>query len=126
MYPDYAQWQAAAERAEAARREKEKAEKARETKPQASSEARAESGASSSAGAKKKLSYNEQREWDSMEKKISEGEALVKKLEARMSEPAVVADHRKMGDLCKELDAAHALVAKLYERWAELEARQSG
>lgn len=126
MYPDYTQWQATAERAEIERREKEKAEKAKEAKPQALSETRAANAVTASLSSKKKLSYNEQREWDAMEKNISEGEALVKKLEARMNEPAIVADHRKMGELCKELDAAHATVAKLYERWADLEAKQSG
>ena len=37
--------------------------------------------------------------------------------------PAIVADHRKLQDVCAKLSAAQAQVAALYARWTELEAR---
>jgi ATP-binding cassette subfamily F protein uup len=72
---------------------------------------------------KKKLSYNEQREFDSMEKRIHEAEAASASAEERVNDPAVMADHVKMGDACAKLQAAQEAVAALYARWEELEAK---
>ncbi|MBI5836786.1 MAG: ABC-F family ATP-binding cassette domain-containing protein [Candidatus Eisenbacteria bacterium] len=71
-----------------------------------------------------RLGYLEQREWDRMETSIQEAEARVAALEAQMDDPGQAADHLKLVELCRDLDAAHAEVAALYERWAELEAKQ--
>ncbi|HVU65378.1 MAG TPA: ABC-F family ATP-binding cassette domain-containing protein, partial [Phycisphaerales bacterium] len=72
---------------------------------------------------KKKLSYNEQREFDSMEQRIHDAEAAAAKAEQRVNDPAVMADHVKMTEACSALESAQALVAKLYARWEELEAK---
>jgi ATP-binding cassette subfamily F protein uup len=69
---------------------------------------------------KKKLSYKEQRELEQIEGKIHEAEALVKKLEEQAAEPKTLADHRASQEVFQKLDAAHAEVTRLYERWAEL------
>jgi ATP-binding cassette subfamily F protein uup len=72
---------------------------------------------------KKKLSYNEQREFDSMEQRIHDAEAAAAKAEERVNDPAVMADHVKMTEACSALESAQALVAKLYARWEKLEAK---
>ncbi len=73
---------------------------------------------------KKKLSYNEQREFTQMEANIEKAEAVVKKFEEQSADPAVVADHRKFAAVCRELGEAHAAVAVMYARWAELDGKQ--
>ncbi|MCC5822634.1 MAG: ABC-F family ATP-binding cassette domain-containing protein [Phycisphaerales bacterium] len=76
--------------------------------------------------ARKKLGYNEQREYDSMESRILEAEERVALAEAAMNDPAVLADHAKMARACERLSAAQEAVATLYSRWAELESRSGG
>jgi ATP-binding cassette subfamily F protein uup len=75
-----------------------------------------------SAG-KKKLSYNEQREFDSMEQRIHDAERVAMEAEARVNDPAVMGDHRKMTEACHSLEEAQGAVARLYARWEELEAK---
>lgn len=72
---------------------------------------------------KKKLSYNEQREYDGLEAKILDAESRAAELEARLGDPEVVNDHARMARACRELEEAQARVAALYARWEELEAK---
>ncbi len=76
--------------------------------------------------ARRKLSYNEQREYDTMEERILAAEARVAEAEARMHDPAVLADHARMADACAALAEAQSAVTALYERWTELGSRASG
>ncbi|MCC6427692.1 MAG: ABC-F family ATP-binding cassette domain-containing protein [Phycisphaerales bacterium] len=80
---------------------------------------------SSAATSRKKLTYNEQRELDGMEAQIEKSETLIRELESQMADPATMADHRKLDDLCKRLGETQARVAALYARWEELEARKA-
>jgi ATP-binding cassette subfamily F protein uup len=70
--------------------------------------------------AKKKLSYNEQRELAAMESNIEKADAEVARLEAEMNDPTISSDHRKMQDLYRKLGEAQERVAALYKRWEEL------
>jgi ATP-binding cassette subfamily F protein uup len=90
---------------------------------QAASGAAGESTAPAAKAKPKKLTYNEQRELDAMEKNIAAAEARVAKAEAAVSDPAVIGDHVKMAAACKELETAHAQVETLFARWQELESR---
>ncbi|MEM7754521.1 MAG: ABC-F family ATP-binding cassette domain-containing protein [Planctomycetota bacterium] len=73
-----------------------------------------------------KLSYKEQREYDSMEADIEAAEQAVGELEHAMTEPAVINDHEAMARTCADLDVAQSRVAELYARWDVLERKQSG
>jgi ATP-binding cassette subfamily F protein uup len=73
----------------------------------------------------KRLTWNEQREWEQMESKLLEAEAAVESLQKVVSDPVVIADHVKMHEACDRLHAAHERVEQLYARWAELEAKQA-
>lgn len=114
MFADYSQWQAA-------QREARPPEPAKKPTPSATSP---EPTGPGSAVKSKKLSYNEQREYDGIELKITRAEERVRELEGRLAEPSVIADHRAMQQCCGELDEAQREVAKLYERWTELESRR--
>jgi ATP-binding cassette subfamily F protein uup len=78
---------------------------------------------SPAAAPKKKLSYNEQREYDSIQQKITDAETKVAAADAKMNDPGVMTDHVRMAEACKESERAHAEVARLYARWEELESR---
>lgn len=74
---------------------------------------------------RKKLSYNEQREYDTMEERIGQAEARVSRAEAAVNDPAIASDHARMAAACDELGAAQQAVAALYARWEELESKQA-
>jgi ABC transport system ATP-binding/permease protein len=71
---------------------------------------------------RKKLKFNEQREWDTMEGRITEAEARLHALQAEIERPDVVANAARLVALGGEIVAAQAEVDRLYARWAELEA----
>jgi ATP-binding cassette subfamily F protein uup len=87
--------------------------------------AKQESGAPApKAQAKKKLSYHEAREWEQMEARILEAERQVEAIRAEMHSPEVVSDGPRLQACYAKLQPAEELVHALYDRWAELEARQ--
>ncbi len=73
----------------------------------------------------KKLSYMEEREWAEIEEKISAAESGLAAAQAKLGEPAVMADRMKMTDASKSAAAAQAAVDKLYARWQELDQKRS-
>ncbi len=76
---------------------------------------------------KKKLSFKEQKELEGMETTIHDAEAAVAKLETALADPAFFKTQgSKANAVIAELDAAKAKTAKLYARWAELEALNAG
>jgi ABC transport system ATP-binding/permease protein len=77
-------------------------------------------------GRSRKLGYLEQREWDEMEARILEAEARLEECRTRAADPAVAADHQALAQRIDALGAAQAEVDRLYERWAELEAKAGG
>jgi ATP-binding cassette subfamily F protein uup len=132
-FVDYAQW----ERAEQARKRAAKARPAGAASAGGGGVAAGETtgvsaGASGEAGAavaapsasKKKLTYKEQRELAEIEPEIHRTEELAKKLEAQMNDPGVIGDYKKFEEVSRAFAAAEAKVATLFERWAELDARQ--
>lgn len=81
---------------------------------------------SSIATPKVKLSYNDQREFDAMEKNILKAEELVGRLQATMVSPEVLADRSRSQQLSTELKTAQSKVELLYSRWQELQDKQTG
>jgi ATP-binding cassette subfamily F protein uup len=71
----------------------------------------------------RKLSFKEQRELDSMEAAVLAGEENVARIEGLFVDPDFHRKHGQRTDEIKaELGAEKERVAKLYERWQELEA----
>jgi ATP-binding cassette subfamily F protein uup len=83
----------------------------------------ANSQASPNPGKKKKLSYNEQREWDTMEDQIAEAETAQEEAQARMESPGIASDAAALQSAIAEAEAAADRIHTLYERWAELGAK---
>jgi ABC transport system ATP-binding/permease protein len=108
---DLAQW----ETWHAAEAAAEKAEPKREAKAAASP-------AEPKPPKKKKLSFNDQRDYDTIEARILEAETRVATLEAELLKPEVVSNGPRLVELDRELGEARAAVDTLYARWAALEA----
>jgi ATP-binding cassette subfamily F protein uup len=78
--------------------------------------------AAPAATKRKKLSFKDQRDYDTIEARIETAEARLSSIEREMGEPHVVADAARLVALDAELTQARAEVEALYARWAELEA----
>ena len=75
--------------------------------------------------ARKKLSYTEQREYDSMEANLADAEARLVAKQEESERPDVVSDHVRVQQVFAELSVIEQEVDTLYARWAELESKQS-
>jgi len=114
FYADVAQWEAARADREAADRE---------------AQAPAPRGAPAAppprvARGLKRLTYQEQREWEQMEETILAAETALTECQAAVEDPAVASDPAALRARWEALESARAEVAQLYARWAELEAKQ--
>ena len=71
---------------------------------------------------KRKLSFKEQREWDSMEANIHQAEAAIAKLTEESQHPENASRASRLEEIFQELGEKQGELDRLYERWAELEA----
>jgi ABC transport system ATP-binding/permease protein len=85
--------------------------------------ARSLQSAPAPAAQKKKLSYMEAREMDSMEERIATAEQDLQNKRTQLEDPAVFSDPKRLQAAYGEVESAQADVDRLYERWAELETR---
>ena len=76
------------------------------------------------ATAKKKLSYKEERELESMEQRIAEAEQLLHERQAALQDTAIMSDGQRLHSASLLLDEARQAVDKFYARWAELEKKK--
>jgi ATP-binding cassette subfamily F protein uup len=88
--------------------------------------AKATPAQSSQAPARKKLSYNEAREWETIEASVAKAEDVLQEKREQLEKPEITSDPAALVKALAELDEAQAAVDKLYERWAELETKQAG
>jgi ABC transport system ATP-binding/permease protein len=70
---------------------------------------------------RKRLSYLEQREWDSMEAALLAAEERAREARERAHDQSIAADAAALQERFTELAAADAEVERLYARWSELE-----
>ena len=74
--------------------------------------------------AKKRLSYNEKREWEQMEDKILVAEEALETWKSKVEDPKTATSPVDLKAAFEEMSSAQSLVDTLYERWAELEKQQ--
>ena len=72
---------------------------------------------------RKRLSYLEQREWDSMEETLLAAEERLAEATSRAHDPSIASDSMALQERFAELSSAQAEVDRLYARWSELEAK---
>lgn len=70
--------------------------------------------------AKKKLSYLEQREFESIEARVEVADDRLRDAQDRVNDPALAVDGEALMKALAAVDAAQAESDSLYERWAEL------
>ena len=100
MYADLAQW-----------------EQARQSPPPQSPPRKSPSTAPrAQSPSPKRLTWNEQRELEHMEESINQAEAQVASLQARLADPAVLADYEQTHKAYEQLAAAQHEVERLYEQ----------
>ncbi len=110
LYADYHQWEQ-----EIARRKTEATHRVPEREVKAA--------AAVPSPAKKKLSYIDAREWETMEARILEAEEILEAKKTLLHDPAVVVDGVRLQQVYAEMQQAQAAVDTLYARWAELESK---
>ena len=113
FFADYEQWIRAVDE----ERKNEKAEKNSREK-----------SAKKAVQAKKpgRLSYLDQREYDGMEEAILQAEQEQERLEALMQTPEITSDPQKLQQCWQELETVQQEIARLYNRWEELEEIKNG
>jgi ABC transport system ATP-binding/permease protein len=74
---------------------------------------------------KKKLSYKEARELETIEQRIAGAERELQLKHDALQDPAVMVDSVRLRAVSVELDAAQKTIDNLYARWAELEKKQN-
>jgi ATP-binding cassette subfamily F protein uup len=75
-----------------------------------------------STAPRRKLSYKDQRDFDTMEARIAEAEARLSALEAEQASPELASNAGRLVESIARIDGARAEVDALYARWSELEA----
>ena len=90
-------------------------------KSEAKSSAAAAASGASGPVVKKKLSYKETRELETMEARIAEAEKELQGKHDLMLDPKVMGDAAMLRELSLELEAAQEAIDTMYARWGELE-----
>lgn len=114
LLADYRQWEDLEDRMEAQAQQ-----------PAARAAAAKAAAAKAASAPAVALTTAERRELGDMDAKIEAAEAEVERLQQRMSDPGVVADHVKLQECWDQVLAAQAKSAALYARWEELEAKKA-
>jgi ATP-binding cassette subfamily F protein uup len=83
-------------------------------------------GEAQSAIAKKKLSYHEVRELETIEERIAAADQNLEARRAALEDPVVTGDPPRLKAACIEMDEAQNALDRLYARWAELEKKKGG
>ncbi|MDH4195450.1 MAG: ATP-binding cassette domain-containing protein, partial [Nitrospirota bacterium] len=72
----------------------------------------------------KKLSFRDQQEYDTIEKRVLDAEAALERCRADTENPKIASNHLQLQEAYEALKAAEQEVERLYTLWAELEAKQ--
>ncbi len=69
---------------------------------------------------KRKLSFKEQRELDSIEENIQKAESRLKELEVEVVSPEVVSNAKRLSEITSEIAQLQAKVEQYFTRWSQL------
>jgi ABC transport system ATP-binding/permease protein len=116
LFADYSQWESWLEE----RREMAKSD------GRATASATAGADSARQAPAKKKLSYLEAREYDSIEQRVADAEQVLQEKRVQLEDPQIVSDSQRLVTAHAEMEEAQEKVDTLYARWAELEKKKNG
>lgn len=113
LFADYRQWEEAIEKIQGSKiSTKDKNEKK-------------ESSLSKPEERSRKMSYSEKREWEKMEESILKLEVEIERLHAEVQNPFVANQPEKLQEACQALDIKQKELERLFNRWEELEKKQT-
>jgi ATP-binding cassette subfamily F protein uup len=112
-FADYSQWESWQ------RSEQKKEASRRKNPPSATNES-----AAGTAAAKRKLSFTETREFETIEQRIAEAEKELRNQALLLEDPSVTNDAARLRDVCVRVEEARKTVDDFYSRWAELEKKK--
>jgi ATP-binding cassette subfamily F protein uup len=115
LFADYSQWETWLEESEKAARD----DTGTATRSLVSAEITRQSPG------KKKLSYLEAREYDSIELRVAEAELVLQAKREQLEDSEIVSDAPRLVTAHAEMEAAQEEVDQLYARWAELEKKKT-
>ncbi len=113
MFADYSQWESWLEEREVSSKSE-----ARPTQSGAGAETVRASG-------KKKLSYLEAREYETIEQRVAAAEEALQSKREQLEDPAIASDGPRLLSAHGELEVAQDKVDELYARWADLEKKKN-
>jgi ATP-binding cassette subfamily F protein uup len=111
-FADYSQWEVWQE------------ERKQQMKASAGLSPRDQSFPGSSPRKKKKLSYMEEREYATIERRLADAEQLLKDKRAQLEDPAIASDGPRLLTAHTEMEAAQRDLETIYSRWSVLEEKQ--
>ena len=74
---------------------------------------------------RKKLSYLEAREYETIEQRVAEAEEKLQAKREQMEDPEIASNGARLVTAHAEMEEAQGKVDALYARWAELEKKKS-
>jgi ATP-binding cassette subfamily F protein uup len=74
---------------------------------------------------RRKLSYLEAREYETIEQKVADAEEILQAKRLQLDDPAIVSDSGRLMAAHAEMEQAQDKVDTLYARWAELEKKKT-
>jgi ATP-binding cassette subfamily F protein uup len=80
------------------------------------------SARSSSSAPRRKLSYKDQRDFDTIQDRIAQAEARLAALETEQARPELASNAGRLVELIAQVESAKAEIEALYARWSELDA----
>ena len=115
LFADYSQWESWLE------------ERKQSVRDEARTPARGSGPAESDrpSHAKKKLSYLEAREYDSIEQRVADAEHALQGKREQLEDPTIASDGPRLIAAQAEMEEAQAKVDALYARWTELEKKKA-
>jgi ATP-binding cassette subfamily F protein uup len=78
------------------------------------------------ASGRKKLSYHEVRELETIEERIADADRNLEARRLALEDPEITSDPARLKTACIAMDEAQNNLDRLYARWAELEKKKSG
>ncbi|MEQ1354331.1 MAG: ABC-F family ATP-binding cassette domain-containing protein, partial [Candidatus Acidiferrum sp.] len=129
-FADYSQWDAwqrkqasAGRKAQNAERRLPQAPSGNGAKPPAAT-ANVKLEASAETATRRKLSYQESREFANMEEIIAQAETQLSAKREELADPQLASDGQRLLATCSAMEEAQRNVDRLYARWAELAAKK--
>jgi ABC transport system ATP-binding/permease protein len=125
-FADYSQWDTWQKKGKPARSKSTSAagngtaESSRRSNGQPSRGADAKADTTADGGTKRKLSYQEGREFANIETSIASAEAELSAKRAALADPELASDGQQLLKACAQMEEAQHAVDRLYARWAEL------